>query len=273
MRRRPSLGGSGSPTGVRRSPAGRTALARMPRAQPACPACPASSTWSPLGDEGRRHPNARRRRHQGRTQSVEKSRFSSRPTRARAPRTRRPSRLRATATMRAVRRGRGRADGQAALAPEHVFNAVDNPTWLAPRALDAVQQPERLPVELSDHGQPPAVLLDARPPGAPRPPGEERRPGDDGLPDGVASKVPWDVQLNSAGDDQDTMATVGNNVDDARVWSGSHGVYGNAALVRATSATRDYQPAFTDAWYTSGCNPPTSTRRSTRSATTSRRRR
>ena len=48
---------------------------------------------------------------------------------------------------------------------------------------------------------------------------------------------------------------IGNNVDDARVWSGSHGVYGNAALLRATSATRDYQPAFTDAWYTSGCNP------------------
>ena len=32
-------------------------------------------------------------------------------------------------------------------------------------------------------------------------------------------------------------------------------MYGNPALVRATSATRDYQPAFTDAWYTSGCNP------------------
>ena len=39
------------------------------------------------------------------------------------------------------------------------------------------------------------------------------------------------------------------------MWSGNHGVYGNPALVRATSATRDYQPAFTDAWYTSGCDP------------------
>jgi len=49
--------------------------------------------------------------------------------------------------------------------------------------------------------------------------------------------------------------TWGNNVDDARVWSGSHGTYGNATLVRATSATRDYQPAWTNAWFVSGCNP------------------
>ena len=78
-------------------------------------------------------------------------------------------------------------------------------------------------------------------------------------PFGVASKFPWDVQLNSAGTDLGTTATVGNNVDDARLWSGNRGpaatAYGNPALVRATSATRDYQPAFTDAWYTSGCDP------------------
>jgi extracellular elastinolytic metalloproteinase len=74
-------------------------------------------------------------------------------------------------------------------------------------------------------------------------------------PTGVASKFPWDVQLDVAGTNLNTTATVGNNVDDARVWSGNHGIYGNPALVRATSATRDYQPAFTDAWYTSGCNP------------------
>ncbi len=74
-------------------------------------------------------------------------------------------------------------------------------------------------------------------------------------PMGVASKYPWDIQLNVTGTDLGTKATVGNNVDDARVWSGNHGVYGNPALVRATSATRDYQPAFTDAWYTSGCDP------------------
>jgi len=72
---------------------------------------------------------------------------------------------------------------------------------------------------------------------------------------GVASKFPWDVQLDVAGTNLGTTQTVGNNVDDARVWSGSHGVYGNPALVRASSATRDYQPAWTNAWYTSQCNP------------------
>ncbi len=74
-------------------------------------------------------------------------------------------------------------------------------------------------------------------------------------PTGVASKFPWDVQLDVAGTNLNTTQTEGNNVDDARVWKGNHGVYGNPALVRASSATRDYQPAFTDAWYTSGCNP------------------
>jgi extracellular elastinolytic metalloproteinase len=74
-------------------------------------------------------------------------------------------------------------------------------------------------------------------------------------PTGVASKFPWDVQLDVAGTNLNTKATVGNNVDDARVWTGNHGAYGNPALVRATDPTRDYRPAFTDAWYTSGCNP------------------
>jgi extracellular elastinolytic metalloproteinase len=74
-------------------------------------------------------------------------------------------------------------------------------------------------------------------------------------PMGAASKFPWDVQLDSAGVDLGTMQTTGNNVDDARVWSGGHGAFGNPALVRATSPTRDYQPAFTDTWYTSGCDP------------------
>ncbi len=72
---------------------------------------------------------------------------------------------------------------------------------------------------------------------------------------GLASKVPWDVQLDVTGANLGTTQTEGNNVDDARVWSGNHGVYGNAALVRDSSATRDYQPAWTNAWYTSGCNP------------------
>jgi len=72
---------------------------------------------------------------------------------------------------------------------------------------------------------------------------------------GVASKVPWDVQLDAAGTDLGTTQTEGNNVDDARVWSGNHGAYGNPALFRTSSATRDYQPAWTNAWYTSGCDP------------------
>jgi extracellular elastinolytic metalloproteinase len=72
---------------------------------------------------------------------------------------------------------------------------------------------------------------------------------------GVASKFPWDVQLDVAGTDLGTTQTVGNNVDDARVWSGSHGAYGNPALLRDSSATRDYQPAWTNAWYTSQCDP------------------
>ena len=73
---------------------------------------------------------------------------------------------------------------------------------------------------------------------------------------GVASKMPWDVLPDPVtGANLGTTQTEGNNVDDARVWSGNHGVYGNPALFRDSSATRDYQPAWTNAWYTSGCNP------------------
>jgi extracellular elastinolytic metalloproteinase len=74
-------------------------------------------------------------------------------------------------------------------------------------------------------------------------------------PGGVASKFPWDVQLDVAGTNLGTTQTEGNNVDDARVWSGNHGAYGNPALVRDSSATRDYTPAWTNAWYTSQCDP------------------
>ena len=74
-------------------------------------------------------------------------------------------------------------------------------------------------------------------------------------PMGVASKFPWDEQLDVNGNDLGTMATVGNNVDDAELWTGRHNIYGDPTLVRDTSPTRDYQPPFTDAWYTSGCNP------------------
>ncbi len=74
-------------------------------------------------------------------------------------------------------------------------------------------------------------------------------------PLGVASKFPWDAQLDSAGNNLGTTQTTGNNVDDARLWSGAHGAFGNPLLFRDTSATRDYRPAFTNAWFNSGCNP------------------
>jgi extracellular elastinolytic metalloproteinase len=133
-----------------------------------------------------------------------------------------------------------------------VDNLTDNPTWLAPR-----------------HSMP-YNPMNAYPWNYPTTDGRSLfcwtatagcqvvasdNPATNSYPGGVASKVPWDVQLDVAGTNLGTTATVGNNVDDARVWSGSHGIYGNPALVRETSATRDYQPPFTDAWYTSQCNP------------------
>ncbi len=74
-------------------------------------------------------------------------------------------------------------------------------------------------------------------------------------PLGVASKFPWDVQLDALGNNLGTAQTTGNNVDDARLWSGGHGAFGNPLLFRPISATRDYQPTFTNAWFDSGCNP------------------
>src|SRR4051794_3512874 len=135
---------------------------------------------------------------------------------------------------------------------DQVDNLTDNPTWLAPR-----------------HSMP-FNPMNAYPWNYPTTDGRSLfcwtatagcqvvvsdNPATNTYPGGVASKVPWDVQLDVAGTNLGTTATVGNNVDDARVWTGNHGVYGNPALVRETSATRDYQPAFTDAWYTSQCNP------------------
>jgi extracellular elastinolytic metalloproteinase len=74
-------------------------------------------------------------------------------------------------------------------------------------------------------------------------------------PLGVASKFPWDVQLDSAGNDLHTTQTTGNNVDEVRLWTGSHLIYGDPSLFRDTSPTRDYQPAFTNAWFNAGCDP------------------
>jgi hypothetical protein len=74
-------------------------------------------------------------------------------------------------------------------------------------------------------------------------------------PTGVASKFPWDVQLDSAGTDLHTMQTTGNNVDEARLWSGTHLVFGDPTLFRDQSPTRDYQPTFGNVWFNRGCDP------------------
>src|SRR3954469_13174892 len=128
----------------------------------------------------------------------------------------------------------------------------DNPTWLAPRHSMPYNNLNAFPwnYPTTDNRE---VHCWTATPGCAVVVGDD--PATTTYPTGVASKFPWDVQLDVAGTNLNTKATVGNNVDDARVWTGNHGVYGNPALVRATSATRDYQPAFTDAWYTSGCNP------------------
>jgi len=139
----------------------------------------------------------------------------------------------------------------------------DNPTWLAPRHSMPYNNLNAFPwnYPTTDNR---ALFCWTAGAGCAQLPGDNvsrevviagDNPATSVYPTGVASKFPWDVQLDVAGTNLGTMATVGNNVDDARVWSGNHGVYGNPALVRDTSATRDYQPAFTDAWYTSGCNP------------------
>jgi hypothetical protein len=40
-------------------------------------------------------------------------------------------------------------------------------------------------------------------------------------PMGVASKFPWDVQLDATGNDLHTTQTTGNNVDEVRLWTGT----------------------------------------------------
>jgi extracellular elastinolytic metalloproteinase len=137
-----------------------------------------------------------------------------------------------------------------------VDNIADNPTWLAPRHSMPYNNLNAFPWNYPTTDNRVVHCWNATA-GCAVVVGDN--PATTVYPFGVASKFPWDVQLNSAGTDLGTKATVGNNVDDARLWSGNRGpgatAYGNPALVRATSATRDYQPAFTDAWYTSGCNP------------------
>ena len=90
------------------------------------------------------------------------------------------------------------------------------------RALDAVQQHERVPVELPDHGRPRQLFCWTATAGCvTRRKRRTRRRRH--TRSGVASKMPWDDQANVAGLNRRHDSTPGNNVDDARVWSGNHG--------------------------------------------------
>src|SRR3954447_11927229 len=139
-----------------------------------------------------------------------------------------------------------------------VFYATDNPTWLAPEHSQSYNNMNAYPwnYPTTDNR---VVHCWTAIAGCAKVVSEN--PATTVNPHGVSSKQPWDVQATVAGYTATADSTQGNNVDDARTWSGGH-TYGQAPPVgptgagyRATSATRDYQPAFTDAWYTSGCNP------------------
>jgi hypothetical protein len=133
-----------------------------------------------------------------------------------------------------------------------VDNFADNPTWLAPQHSMPYNDLNAFPWNYpTTDGR--SLFCWTATSGCDVVAGDD--PATTAYAGGVASKFPWDVQLDSAGNDLGTMATVGNNVDDAELWTGRHSIYGDPTLVRDTSPTRDYQPPFTDAWYTSGCNP------------------
>src|SRR3954447_13205720 len=134
-----------------------------------------------------------------------------------------------------------------------VFNATDNPTWKAPEHSQAYNNMNAFPWNYPTTDNRVIFCWNATA-GCVRVVSEN--PATTVNPSGVSSKMPWDVQATVTGFTGTADSTQGNNVDDARVWSGSH-TYGSTTNFRATSTTRDYQPAFTDAWYTSGCNPNT----------------
>ena len=133
-----------------------------------------------------------------------------------------------------------------------VFNFSDNPTWLAFTAAPPFNPMNAYPWNYpstdtrqlycwtATNGCADAVSDD---------------PGTTVYPLGVASKFPWDVQLDSAGNDLGTTQTTGNNVDEARLWSGTHNIYGDPTLFRDQSPTRDYQPAFDERLVQRGLRP------------------
>jgi extracellular elastinolytic metalloproteinase len=77
-------------------------------------------------------------------------------------------------------------------------------------------------------------------------------------PLGVASKFQWDVPLDVNGVQSTPQSTVGNNVDEALLWSGGGRSYNSPSNPRPISASRDYTAAsfpFTNQWFTSRCDP------------------
>ena len=130
---------------------------------------------------------------------------------------------------------------------------VDDPTWLAPRHSMAYNDLNAFPWNYPTTDNREAPLLD-RDRGLRR--GRGRQPGDDRLHDGRRLEVPVGRPARLGGSPTTARRRRSATTSTTRgCGAGDHGVYGNPALVRDTSATRDYQPAFTDAWYTSGCDP------------------
>ena len=66
---------------------------------------------------------------------------------------------------------------------------------------------------------------------------------------GTASRVPWDVNVNSG---QSTMTTIGNNAITAEAWGSP---LTPAENYRPVSPTRTYDFPFTNAWHASKCDP------------------
>ena len=119
----------------------------------------------------------------------------------------------------------------------------------------AVQRPQRLPVELPGDGQPRDLLLD----------GDRRLHLREGRPSRRTRTRAASPRSSRGTCRPRRRASPGRRTRPGATTSTTPGsgaarrphaaAYGSATLVRATSATRDYQPAFTDAWYVSGCNP------------------
>ncbi len=137
-----------------------------------------------------------------------------------------------------------------------VDNLADNPVWSALPDRAAVQPAERVPVELPEHGHAADTTAGPRRPAAPTSSRTTRRRRSTRC--GVASKFQWDIPMDVAGIQGTPQSTVGNNVDEALLWSGGGRSYNNPANPRPISATRDYTAAnypFTNQWFNIAVQP------------------